>query len=67
MSDLYQRTQAAMTEFDQANTSENFYMMTDGGEALDYAEGFELLLSQWLAWERELVSSGAIPRSGQDH
>lgn len=45
---LIQRAKAAIDEFEQANTPQNFYLMTDGGEAIAHAEDLVSILRDFL-------------------
>ena len=48
MNNLRDRTQEALAEFTVANVPDEFYMMTDGGDGLHYAEMFAALLIEWM-------------------
>jgi hypothetical protein len=48
MSNLEERTRKLLQEFHGVNTRDNFYMMTDGGDGLSYAEQMAELLEEWM-------------------
>lgn len=45
---LIQRAKAKIDAFEQANTPSNFYLMTDGGDGVGYAEEFVHILRELL-------------------
>lgn len=48
MSDLADRTRALVEDFRARNTKDGYYMMTDGGDGLTFAEQMADLLEEWL-------------------
>lgn len=44
---LRERTESLLAEFSADNYPDNFYIMTDGGEGLGYAEQMAALLREW--------------------
>jgi hypothetical protein len=47
VSDLTKRTRELVQEFRERNTPSQYYMMTDGGDGLTYAEKMADLLEEW--------------------